>query len=80
MPLLTAPQKLLPARPSIDARLPIGIARVRSLSGTHETVAGALVGDRLEGFPGRFHLLASIANRRSNARVVFRIETVHGRA
>ena len=72
-------QKLLPSRPGIHAGLAISVARVRSFPGAHETVAGAFVGDRLESFSGRFHLLASIGKRRANAGVVARVETVHGR-
>ena len=50
--------------------LPVGITGVGGLAGAHEAVAGAIVDDRIERLPRRFHLFRRVGQSCINPRII----------
>ena len=77
--ITAADQKAIPAFPGVVAGFFVGVAGVGSFAGAHKTVAGAVVGDRIVGFPRSLHRGDRVGNCGVNAGVVASVEAVHGR-
>src|ERR1700736_56301 len=72
-------EQTLPAEPGVGARLLVGIFCIGSFAGTHEAVSRAVVGYRVVGFAGRFHLRDGIWNGRVDAGIIPGIEAIDRR-
>src|SRR6266436_6892940 len=72
-------EQTLPARPSLGARLLVGIFRIGSFAGAHEAVSRAFVGHNVVGLAGGLHLCDGIGDHRANARVISGVEAVDRR-
>src|SRR6202041_989731 len=72
-------EQSFPAGPGVVTSLLVGVVGVGRFAGTHETVAGAIVGHRIIGFSRRFHRCNGVRNGGVNTRVIAGVKTVDGR-
>src|SRR5206468_3633395 len=76
--LLSFFEEAFPTRPRFLARLAVGFTRIGRFPGAHEPMPRAIVSDGVKRFARRLHLLTRVRNRCADARIVARIEAVHG--